>query len=158
MMRLVILPVLLGCLAAVGCGPRRIDATPRAQAQVDGLKVTLELPGRTFKVGENFLALVTAENVWSRPLEIVSRTGTPVYLRIWRHTGVVWEEVKRYPQASTMVMTGWTIRQRAQRQFAMPLTVEPDWPTGELLSMTAEIDGREQASPRVTFDVAPPAD
>jgi len=158
-MKFVRLLLLLSLLPAVGCGRRqRVDAAPRTVAQAGALKVAITLPKRVFVTGEHFLVTVTAENVSSKPLRIISRTGAPVYVRLWRLAGVNdWQEIKYYPQTATMLMTPWTIKGKSSRRFVIPLTVEPDWPTGEILSMTAEVNGRDDVTPRLTLEVSPPS-
>ena len=142
-------------LSAAGCPKKEVvDPTPTNEVTVDGLQVTIEMPKRDYQVGEEFLVVVTAANTTGRSIKIVSRTGAPVYLRIWRHTGLDWEEVKAYPEAATMLMTTWTLNKKSARRFALPLTVEPDWPAGEILAVSAELNGREDVSPRLTFLVA----
>ena len=64
-----------------------------------------------------------------------------------------WEEVKRYPQAETTTMNPWTLEANSHRTFEMQLTVQPDWPTGEPLRMTAELNGRKDVSPSLTLTV-----
>ena len=141
---------------AAGCGPQKIDATPVNTVEVDGLSVSLELPDRQFRTGQQARAVVVARNLTDRPIPIDARTGAPVYIRILRFTGISWEDVKRYPEAATMVMSPWTLDAGAQRTFVMNLTVEPDWPTGEIIRITAGLNGREEASPGLAVEVMPP--
>jgi len=158
MMRLVTIFLLsFAAGVPVGCGNAgQIDAGPSNTVRADGLAVTVEIPSRQFAVGDSFDVVVTAVNTTNRPIRIVAGSGAPVYVSILRYTGLYWQEVKRYPRAATMVMNPWTLRRRSSRRFVMPLTVEPDWPTGEILSIMAELNGRPDAAPRLTFEVVQP--
>ena len=142
------------CLA--GCAQQEI-ATGEHVAQADGLVVTLESPQHDVLVpGENLSLIVTVRNTTKQPAEIVARSGAPVYARVWRRGEMYWQQVKTYPQAATMVMTPWTLPAREQRTFMLSLPVEPDWPTGEPLRITAELNGRPQAKPAIIVRVARP--
>jgi len=140
-----------------GCGSHEpVDVSPPNSVEIDGLKVTIKVPKRSFVTGERFQVLITADNTTRHPIRIPAASGAPVYVRIWRHTGLSWEEVKRYPEAATTIMTPWTLQPHQQWTRIMNLTVEPDWPTDELLRITAELNGREDASPALTVEVSPP--
>lgn len=156
MRRANLLLALLVVAGAGGCasvGPQPIGNT----VEIDGLAVTVEVPKRQLQVGQQFRVLVTVENRTKEAMRIPAASGAPYYIRIWRHTGLAWEEVKRYPEAVTMIMSPWTLEGKSTRTFAPILTVAPDWPTNELLRITAELNGREQASPGVNVEVLPAA-
>jgi len=148
---------LLALGSPTGCRKVELDTPLRSSVQTDGLSVSIEIPKRVLDLGEDLQVIVAAANVTGRPIRIIADTRALVYVKIWRHTGLDWEEVKRYPQAATMVMTPWSIEGGSERRFVMLLTVEPDWPTGEVLAMTGELNGWEQAIPQVKLEVAPPS-
>jgi len=149
--------LLLAAVVLGGCAnPKAVDLSPPNSVEIDGLKVTIKVPKRSFVTGEQFRVLITACNTTRHPIRIPAAGGAPVYVRIWRHTGLSWEEVKRYPEAATTIMTPWTLPAGQKWTRIMNLTVEPDWPTGELLRVTAELNGREDASPALTVEVTPP--
>ena len=151
--------VLAGMILNGGCGSGEIATTPTSSTvEVDGFSVSLDIPARTLTRGESFSVTVTATNSTKRPMQIVSTSGTPVYVRISRHTGLVWEVVKTYPEASTMIMNPWTLDRESSRSFVMQLTVEPDWPRGEPLRLTAEINGRSEIAPGITVEVTVPTE
>lgn len=145
----------IGMTVMGGCAREEIDIRPINTAEIDGLAVSLEAPKRTFDPGETFTVTVIAQNRTERAMRIVATSGALVYVRIWRHTGLGWEEVKRYPQAATTALTPWTLKSNSARGFALQLTAQPDWPTGEPLRLTGELNGRAEASPGVTIEVAP---
>lgn len=150
--------LLLTTAMLVGCAnASRVDLRPINTVEVDGLSVSVEIPKRNFNTGETFVATVTAENRTKMPIEIIARTGAPVYLRLWRHTGLTWQEVKRYPEAATMVMSPWTLAPGDRRVFVRQLLVEPDWPTAELLRLTAELNGRDEVAPALVIEIHPSA-
>ena len=149
--------LLLTTAMLVGCAGSGADLRPVNTVEVDGLSVSVEILKRDFNIGETFVATVTAENRTKMPIEIIARTGAPVYMRLWRHTGLTWQEVKRYPEAATMVMSPWTLAPGDRRVFARQLVVEPDWPTAELLRLTAELNGRDEVAPALVIEVHPSA-
>ena len=145
----------VGMTVMGGCAGEEIDIRPINTAEIDGLAVSLEVSKRTFDPGETFTVTVIAQNRTQRAMRIVAASGALVHMRIWRHTGLGWEEVKRYPQAATTALTPWTLKGNSARRFALQLTVQPDWPTGELLRLTGELNGKAEASPGITIEVAP---
>ncbi len=153
-----LLVIFLGVVAGAGCNGSPVGtARPGQTVEMDGLEISLEVPKRNLVGGERFNVLITARNKTDEPMEISARSGAPVFVRVFRYTGLTWREVKHYPQAAIMVMSPWTLPARGQRTFAMNLTVEPDWPTGELLRITGELNGRDEVSPGVTVHVSLPA-
>jgi hypothetical protein len=149
-------------LPVAGCGwlggKQAAPASPvAAEARGPAMAVGIDLPARTFSVGESFQAIVTVTNLTNRPIHIASPSGALVHVLVWRNTGLAWDEVKSYPPSAVRIVTTWTLDKRSQRKFVIPLTVEPDWPTGEPLQMSAEVNGVDQLSPKVDFEVLHPA-
>jgi hypothetical protein len=141
--------------ALAGCprgGPA--DGTG-ARAVGDGLAVELHAEPNVVLPGERLHVVLTAENVSPRPLRIQAPSGSPYFLRLWRHTGVDWEHLKRYPQADVQMLTPWTLPAGASRRFDVSLPVEPDWPRGEALRLTGEVNGREDVRAALTIRVLP---
>lgn len=156
MSRWSLVSVLAALALAAGCGqPARAPATAVNAATVDGLCVSLEIPCRSYVCGQSFPAVVTARNLCDQPICIEAATGAPVYIDLWRNTGTVWERVKTYPQAAPMVLAPWRLEAGAAREFRLCLKVEPDWPTNELLKLTARLDGRPQPQPNIFIAVQP---
>ena len=154
-MKVINLLLLTGALLLVGC-TRNHEVSPHANTlTLDGLSVSIELPGRTFTVGEQFKVVLTAYNTTNKPMEILADNGSLIYVRIWRRTGEVWEDVKTYPTATIDVKSPWTLDPHTTRSFTMELTVEPDWPRGEILRVTGELNGRTEVSPGLTVEVNP---
>ena len=67
-----------------------------------------------------------------------------------------WDCIKEYPLTSTIVSRPWKLTGKRARVFRPELTVEPDWPTHELLKIQAHINGREDLAPTVCIEVLPP--
>ena len=142
---------LLGVSAAlvvgVGCMGQSKQAArelPRHTVVSQGLGLTLVLPNRQFTTGQTIQARVIAENLTSQPITINSPTGALVVMRLLRHTGLFWQDVRSFPESTTMVLTTWTLRGGQQREFIVSLRVEPNWPTQEVLRLTAELNGRNE--------------
>lgn len=151
-----LLPGVLIALVLTGCMLwQRGKVDPRAvnSIEVDGLVVGIEMPKHAFNPGERAPVTVTARNKTAKPMTIEATSGAPLFVRIWRHTGIGWDEVKRYPQATTMVMKSWTLAPGAERTFRLLLPIEPDWPTSEPLRVTCELNGRPEAAPQVIIRV-----
>ena len=143
------------CLAAnlVGCAVPGPEATNTVRA-ADGLAVSIETAKRAFVAGERLNVLVTAKNHGGAKT-IGAVSGAPAYVRLLQHVGIGWEEVRRYPETEMMVISPWQLEAGQKRQFILPLTVEPDWPVGELLRLTAELNGRPDVAPGVVIEVLP---
>jgi len=159
-MRTVCVLMLLGGVAlASGCARQEMQTGPAGLVDTverDGLAVTIESSQPTVRAGEELRLVVTVRNTTRRAVRIDARSGAPVYLRLWRNAGLYWNQVKRYPEAATMILSPWSLPARQQRQFVLALPVEPDWPTGESLKITAEINGRPELEPSVRVIVHPP--
>ena len=147
--------VIAAVFLSAGCNKQEVDTTPTNVTEIDGLAVSLNIPSRLLTMRERFVLTVTAHNRTRQPMQIEAETGAPVYVRIFRHTGLVWEEIKRYPTSTTMIMSFWTLQPGAKRSFMMDMTVEPDWPVGEPLRITVELNGRAEVSPGVVVEVNP---
>lgn len=158
MKTLILTIVLAVALTAAGCtkslSQDEIAATARGVSR--GLAVTLKLPARSFVVGEQFEVTLIAENTTDAPIEVDARTASPYFLRVWRDTSVGWVQVKRYPQVDLAVMSPWTLGARGRREFAgIKLEVEPDWPQGEMLRITGEVNSRPDARAAVPIIIEP---
>jgi len=154
---LIAVALLVICAAlAAGCDSHEV-AGPTLEVSVadeNGLVVGIELPKRHFVPGEHLAVRVTAQNTTDEPMTIFARTGAPVYVSIWRNTGLGWDEVERYPKAAAMVMSPWELPAGQTRTFTLRLRVEPDWPTGEPLRIAAQLNGRERITPGIIITVA----
>ncbi len=149
-----LLPGVMG-LAICGCKKTELASGITNTTEVSGLALTVEVPKRIFTVGEQFTLAITASNTTKEPIEIVATNSALVYVRILRYNGVAWREVKRYPETSAMVISPWTLPKRATRRFDMQLTVEPDWPMGENVRITAELNGRPEVSAGLSIEIVP---
>ena len=146
--------LLLSALLLAGCNDNDMETQPNRMIS-GGLEMTLVTTGPLVHPGETMHVTVTVKNLTDAPVEITANTSAPVYLSVWRETGVGWETARRYPEMAAMVMTPWTLRPGAQRQFDYDLRVEPDWPTHEMLLLQAELNGRRELAPSVMFEVVP---
>ena len=148
MKTLILTIVLAVAFTAAGCtkSPSQDEIDPTGQGVSRGLAVTLTLPARSFVVGEQFEIALIAENTTDAPIEVDARSTSPYFLRVWRDTSIGWVQVKRYPQVDLTVLSPWTLGAGGRREFAgIKLEVEPDWPQGEMLRITAELNSRPDA-------------
>jgi hypothetical protein len=141
--------VSLAALIASGCAPQMVEAPPVSVAEGNGLSVRLELPKRDLLIGEKLRVKVTATNTTGEPIQIVAPNGAPVLVRIVRQTPLAAEEVKYYPRSATANILSWALPAGESRAFVLMVPVEPDWPVGEVLYVTAELNGYAKVSPSV---------
>jgi hypothetical protein len=136
--------IVLSLLVLGGCPSEQMDQASGLTntATKDGLSVRLELPMRNLYWGQSVTATVVATNTSGRAITVQRPTQAPVLVKVWRHTVAGLEEVKRLPAASVMVAGTWKLEPGASRTFTLELPVERDWPTGEPLRITAELNGR----------------
>jgi hypothetical protein len=53
------------------------------------------------------------------------------------------------------LQTSWTLPPGGSRTFRQRIPVEPDWPTGPALRMTAELNGTTRPVPVLTVKIEP---
>ena len=117
------------------------------------IAVSLEVPKRFYNVGEKFQAVVYVQNKTDRPVTISADSGAPVFVRLSHHTNVGEVQLKQYPQFSLIFVRVWTLNPHEIRSFPLELTVEPDWPSGELIRLSGEVNGRPEIQPGVMISV-----
>jgi len=159
MNRWMVLPVCLLALALTGCAKEETFGPPQSMVRADGLEVTLNIPQRTYYVCDSLTLTVNALNTTDEPIEIPADTAARILVKIYHYQGTGWQEVKRYPEAAAMIMSHWTIAPHAAAgPFTLTLPVEPDWPTNEILHLTAELTGRPDAAPGIAITVHKPGE
>jgi hypothetical protein len=141
--------------AAAGCQPARpaADEGFTVGAVNQGLLLGVNLPGRYFARGDTVPLTLLARNVTDRDMVIHADSGALVYVRLARHTSMAWQEVKRFPAAAVTVARDWKLPAGGSHKFVMNLDVTPDWPTGEPLRLTAELNGRDDVQPAALIEV-----
>ena len=140
MKRIAIAFLIIGVVSAAGC--REPDEILwRGQAD-DGLVVTAGVPQRNYIRGQTVTVDVAVRNTSGRDMAIQADSGALVYATLWRKTAIGWEQVKRYPQTAVMVAAPWKLASGKTYKCTLNLPVEPDWPTGEPLKLTVELNGR----------------
>ena len=158
MKTLILTIVLAVALTAAGCTKSlsKDEIAATGQGVSRGLAVTLKLPARAFDVGERFEVALIAENTTDAPIEVDARSASPYLLRVWRDTSIGWVQVKRYPQVDLAVLSPWTLDAGGRREFAgIKLEVEPDWPQGEILRITGELNSRPDARAAIPIIIEP---
>jgi hypothetical protein len=147
----------LAGLAAGGCErPQdfRVDVAGNVK-EAGGLRVRVELPRRSFRVGDTIAVKVTATNTTGTPIQIVSPTGAPVLVRVARQTMAGPEQVQVYPRSVTSNILSWTIPAGESWPKTLRVPVEPDWPVHEVLYVSAELNGYGHLAPTVHIRVKP---
>jgi hypothetical protein len=146
--------IALAGLVLAGCQPATLVMKGEHKTISAGdIAVSLEVPKRVYNVGEKFRAVVHVQNKTNRPVTISADTSAPVLARLSHYTNVGEVELKHYPQFSQAVMKSWTLRPGEVRSFPLELTVEPDWPRGELLRMVGQVNGRPEIQPGVAISI-----
>ena len=143
---------------AAGCTqpPKYQTDVPIDTVQAKGLKVTIQVPQRYYRIGDTVRATVTATNTTGKSISIVSPTGAPVLVRVLRYTMLAPEQVHVYPQSTTSNILSWTLPAGQSRTFVLMVPVEPDWPVEEILYLSAELNGYSQIAPSVAILVKAP--
>ena len=138
----------LSLTAVTSCGPKELPPLGIvSQAVKDGLGVELRVPRRSLVRGETVPITVTARNLGKKEMVIPATSGALVYVILWRKTAVGWERVKRYPETAVPVASTWRLAPGAAQPFPLNLPIAPDWPVGEPLRLTAELNGRPEVKP-----------
>ncbi len=143
-------------VALAGCPFKKGQPTAQGILQSeskDGLEVELRVPRRDLVRGETVPVTVIVRNQTKNELVIPAQTGALVYISLWRKTDGSWEQFKRYPEMATQVLSPWRLAPKAEQSFSLPLPVAPDWPTGEPLRITAELNGRPEVAPGGIIEV-----
>jgi hypothetical protein len=147
MMKLTLAMLMLSWIAVLaGCQtPKPPVANPGIDnSQSEGpLTVTLKTAVRNVVRGDTMGVTVVVRNTDKKEsVPATATTGAPVYVKLYRKTAVGWEEVHRYPENVTQIVTTWTLGPLESRSFPMNLKVEPDWPTNEPLRLEVVVNGR----------------
>ncbi len=141
--------------AAGGCpAPQEtvgLRAVPRIVAEARGLEVSLVLPKYSFYRGEEIPLKVAVRNTTRRDVVITAHSGALAYVGLWQLRPE--RQILRFPQAAILVVKQWTLPAGESRSFPLNLQVTPDWPTGELMRLMAEINGWPLARPSALIDV-----
>jgi hypothetical protein len=124
-------------------------------AVVGDLSVEMRLVKRSYLPGQNLTVQLTARNTGSEPMTIEAPSGAKVFVQIERYINAHWARVNRYPEAAVMALHTWTLPPNSQKQWTVPLTVEPDWPVAEPLKVKAWINGLPNIAPSVQIRVLP---
>jgi len=148
-------PTVAVFFALAGCAAPEMQFGPGPgnSAEAKGLIVHVSVPKRDFAVGEQVKVTVTAVNTTRRPISFNATSSARAIVRLFRHTGMGWEQVRRYPQAAAMILSPWRLERGQRRSFVLMVPVEPDWPSEEPLRLTGELNGRGDLAPGVVIRV-----
>ncbi len=154
-----LLRISLAALLLAGCnGMNDDDAEPmpapnRDTVSSEQFEVTMTVGDQTVLAGEDIKVVLSITNKTEQPVEITANTGALTYVRVWRDTAVGWEQLRRYPQVTTMMMQPWTLGPGKTRTNVMRIPVEPNWPVAEPVRITGEWNGAADLRPAVTIHV-----
>jgi hypothetical protein len=126
-------------------------------ASLNGLTLSVQAPTRSYTTGQTAPLTITALNTTHRDMTILAPDGALAYVALVRKTRLGPETLKRYPQSSLQVRTPWVLPAGKSREFRMEMTIGPDWPTGEPLSLRAELNGVPGLQAGLTIIVQPAA-
>jgi len=144
------LTIVLGLMAAVcvGCTPRdSMDKGFIVQAVKEGLTLEMSVPERHYVSGQTIPLTIMARNETRDDMVIDAGSGALVAVTVWRRTELGWEKVKRLPETAVMMPSPWKLPAKGSHTFTMNLSVTPDWPTGEWLKLTGELNGKPGVTP-----------
>jgi len=146
MKTLVLLMAIGVALALAGCPKpaEPIEQGIAAKVSKGDLALELRVPRRNVVRGQTVPVTVTASNLGKEEMTVEATSGALVYVRLWRRTALGWEQVKRLPETAAMVIQHWALPPGQSKAFELNLTVSPDWPTGEPLRITTELNGRPE--------------
>ena len=128
-------------LLIAGCQPGREALRDCSIVRRHGpITVGLKLPRHEFRRGDEFTVKVVTVNTSDEALTL-RRYGEPKYfIQIARNEGLGWETVKTYPTGAADLLREWSIPAGHADVYQTTLIVEPDWPTGETLRISAEMN------------------
>lgn len=154
---LCVLLALAAAMPLLGCKQPDADANkPAAISQeqaADGLVVTLEVPSREFTQGETVPVTVRATNTSDQPIQIRATSAALVKFTVWQKEVGGLTRIRTIPEMSAQVLSPWILEADSTRTFTRDLTITKDWPTNEILWLSAELNGREGLMPKVYFEV-----
>ena len=144
-------------LPLIGCKqPDADNGKPAAISQekaADGLVVTLEVPSREFVQGETVPVTVRVTNTSDQPIQIRATSAALVKFTVWQKQVGGLARIKTIPEMAAQVLSPWVLEADSTRTFTRDLEVTKDWPTNEILWLSAELNGREGLMPKVYFEV-----
>lgn len=146
--------VLASAFVLAGCPKPAEPVTATNVVRSNDLELKLALEKRTFAPGEKFTATVTATNVSGDPITIKASSGAAAWLTVYAYNPLRMDQVERYPKSAMSVPMTWTLDPGQSRSFTMELTVEPNWPRGEFLLLSAELNGRPNPVVGVVISVS----
>jgi hypothetical protein len=124
-----------------------------AEQAEDGLKLVLQVKDDIAPKGQTQPVIVTAINTSGNDIRIIADSSAPVYMQLFRNTISGPEVIERFPEASLQVMRPWTLKAGESVEYEMPLEVKRNWPSIDLLTLQAHLNGRPDVLPAVQFQV-----
>ncbi|NQU76345.1 MAG: hypothetical protein HQ546_08555 [Planctomycetes bacterium] len=159
----ILLIIVAAGLVPPGCGWRNWFSRSPSQTQLStgkaiggDLSTTVMVDRRIARIGDKLDISLMAENTSSDPIPVEADTTAPMLVTVWRYNMANgWQRAKVYPEVSITQRSAWVLQRHEKRKFFMTVPVEPDWPTLELLRITAELNGRPDVRPFVLIEISP---
>jgi len=127
-------------LLAGGCAPGPRGDGPSV-VRLNSAAAEMAVPDRTVHRGQVLGVGIATWNLGKEPLT-VTRTGSSVYrVEAARHDGIGWVTFRTYPATDAMVLRKLTLEPGSRRDDSVLVTVEPDWPGGEVVRLQAVMNG-----------------
>ncbi len=151
-----IAPWLLLAACVAGCsqhGPAEIPGTEVASGP---LLASIATDRRSAEVGQSVRVTLIVRNTSGDPIPVEAASTAPMFVSVWRYVAAEgWLRIKEYPEAVIARRQAWVLEGREEKSFSMTVPVEPDWPTRQLIKLTAELNGRTDARPYVLMEIRP---
>ena len=146
--------VLAVCVA--GCGRGGNVVILGREIASGPLSASITTDRRTAAVSESVRVTLTVRNTSREPIPIEAASTAPMFVSVWRYVAAEgWLRVKEYPEAVIARRRAWVLEGREEKTFSMTVPVEPDWPTRQLIKLTAELNGRTDARPYILLEISP---
>jgi hypothetical protein len=167
MMRICVCMLLAGALLmSPGCGifgpatvtpppkPAPVVANDANSVQNDLLKLKLEIPKRSFVVGEDIRLAIIATNIGARPLVFIHPTSAVYSAVLYRHAPEGWVRVREYPQGVLRMYKTWTLAPGRTVKYDQVIPVSRDWPMDETLKLVVALEGGPDLKCPITFSAS----
>ncbi len=141
-----------------GCERPEIQLRKASTFKTSKLAVTVDLPSLSYDRGDKMDVRVIVSNLTKKKMEVVSATRAVCKVKIWRQYVGEWDLVKTYPTSMILSPKVWQLDGGETRIFRMVVPVERDWPVGEELRVTAEMDGLDHGECGVVISVRRPGE
>ncbi len=167
MMRICVWVLLAGALfVSSGCGifqpatvtpppdPEPVVVADANSVQNDSLKLKLEIPKRSFVVGEDIPLSIIATTIGTEPLVFVHPSSAVYSAVLYRHAPRGWVRVQEYPRGALRMHKTWTLEPGRTVKYDQVIHVSRDWPMDETLRLVVALEGGPDLKCPITFSAS----